>query len=379
MDLDDVAHMMSAVDAAARGDIEGAIEHESAGLVVEESLTIPRLRDLAAHDPAPAWAYSRWCVDQAMRWLLLQEDERTDAAVRLTLAATHADHVEGLLGDPTAFTEYGTLVVATDWVTSQLAVFEYGGLADFLDRRAEQPLLTRCDRVAEWVDAPMSVFSALEHVGPTLLLRDLLTGEDVSVLNTGALSERGPEALLMGRLVPISTAPGLLFESRPLEIDQDTAAAAVRQLREDPALGWLVALSDAREAGRLERGFSCHDRTLFTSDLTIIRGWDRNAELAPAQQELVRQGFSPAVANAIGVLGVALIAAEVAPDSVGAVTPHVVVALTVPGSFECALTECVEPGRAVAFERLADATYGVTADRCRELARACRDAVPHSA
>lgn len=252
-------------------------------------------------------------------------------------------------------------------------------LVDVLERRAERALVERCDRVGEWAEVRMGVFSHLEHVDSTLLLRDLVSGEDVSVLNLGALSGRDPDALLMGRLVPISMAPGLMFESRPIEVDEETAAAAVGHLHDDPVLGWFFALADAREAGRLERGFSCHDRTPFTSDLTLVcdRQDAHEETLAPALAALVSRGYSPDVANAVGVLGVALIAAEVAPHAAAAIAPQVVAALAalaVPGAFECAFAERIEPGHAAAFERLAEVTYGVASDRCRKLARAGRPA-----
>jgi len=371
---DDITRFAAAIDAAARGDVRATIEHELAGLVVEESLTVPRLEDLLLSDPAPAWAYSRWCVDQAMRWMLFHEDPRTDEAVRLTLACTHAEKLDTLVDDPLRLTEYGTLVAACDWVCHQLAVYELGGLRDFLDVKAEPGLVDRADQVRAWPASPMGVYEFMGIVGPTLVLRDVVDGAEVRVLNVGAMSDRSPDAYLVGRIVPVSVEPGLMFESRPVVVDLTTAQEVAARIDVDQPLGWLVALAAARDEGRLPIGFSCTEQTPFTSDLTIMAPQDRAEPVAPRMQDLIDRGHSAAVADAIGVLEVGLIAAEVNADSVGPVVPHVTAALQVPGAFEAAIDECTGPGTAQGWLLLAEAAPEHVRQRCLDLAARARAA-----
>jgi len=121
------------------------------GLIVEESLHRHRLREIAdLADDAPGWVYSRWCVDQAFEWMLMNKDPRADDVVRTVLAVAHLGHVEPLLDRPTELQEYGTIVAACDWLVQQLCVYANGGLQDFLDVRAEPGLLDRADRIREW-------------------------------------------------------------------------------------------------------------------------------------------------------------------------------------------------------------------------------------
>ena len=218
----------------------------------------------------------------------------------------------------------------------------------------------------------MGVYSYERTEGPALVLRDLVAGEEVRALNIGALSERDRDGVLMGRLVPITPVPGSMFESRPIEIDLETAMVAREMLREDPALGWLWALSDGREEGRLRRGFGWGESTFFTSDLTVPPAIGE-VEEAPRMKALLRLGHSPEVANAIGVLEVGLIAASVSPDAVTVVAPHVAVALAVPGAMAGARAECVASQWADAWSRLAAAVPDLPAAQCRELAERCRE------
>src|SRR4051794_40310346 len=98
---DDHAHARAEADAAARGDAMSAYEHHEAALQVEGSLKPYKLRELILlGDEAPAWAYSRWCRDQAYWWMFLEEDPRIDDAVRQTMVVAHVDEVEEVLDSP---------------------------------------------------------------------------------------------------------------------------------------------------------------------------------------------------------------------------------------------------------------------------------------
>jgi len=270
-DEDHVA-MQASMVAAARGDALTAWEQTMSGLVVEEALCHHQLRELALlGEDAPAWMFSRWAVDQAYRWMLLEQDPRTDLAVLETLGAGHWDHVQAIKHDPLELKEYGTLVAASDWMCQQLATYEVGGLADFLDVRAEQGLLDKCDRIRDWAASPMGVFLLDRCDAGVLRVRDVVRDESVDVLNLGAGADRGLGAHVLGRLVPISVGPRRMFDLRPVSIDAETAEVAAGLIRSGDELGWIEAVGRGRDEGRLARGFSCGGATLYSSDIVPER------------------------------------------------------------------------------------------------------------
>jgi hypothetical protein len=263
---EDIWHFTRAADAAAMADARLAWEHETAGLYVVESPYRHQLREIAdLGDRAPGWLYSRWCAAQAYRWMLMERDPRTDAAVRETMAVSHWEFL-GDLADVSEFREYGTRIAAGDWICEELCVHEFRGLADFLDVRATDVLLDRCDQVREWVGAPMSGYLLDQAGGDRLIATDLRTDLRLEVLNIGAMRGRAPGAAVLGRVVPIGTGPGAMFASRPVEVDRLTADLAARLTTPEDPTGWLDAIMDGRSSGRLAPYFSCIGGTLFSSD-----------------------------------------------------------------------------------------------------------------
>lgn len=74
---------------------------------------------------------------------------------------------------------------------------------------------------------------------------------------------------LIGRLVPITSAPGQMFAARPTSLDRRTAQMVAEKVRSAEPLAWLDALSDALANGMQQEGFHRTASTLFTSDLPI--------------------------------------------------------------------------------------------------------------
>lgn len=371
---DDHAAMLAEMEAAARGDARSAWEHHMSGLILEESLHRHRLRQIVdLGDDAPGWVYSRWCVDQAYRWMLVTEDPRTDDMVRVVLAATHLDHVEGLFEDETAFTEYGTLVAATDWLAEQLCVYTAGGLRDFLDLRAEPSLLARADRVEEWADAPLGVFELQERRDAVLVLRDLVHDRVVEVLNIGGFDDQ-PTDTVLGRVVPTSAPPYRMFDLRPVPLDRRTAYDVAEAMQEGGGLAWLDAVSLAREEGRLDRGFSCRGQTLIATDLVLEPLPDRpdGSETPGRLRELMDDGLDEYVANGVMVAEVALIAATVADAAPATLTAHLGSVLIDSRIFAAALRHCSSPEWEEAWRRLAAAATSPVRERCLEIADRCR-------
>lgn len=371
----DLEEIRAETDAEARGDARAAWEHHMAGLVVEESLRRHQLRELAdLGAAAPGWMFSRWCLDQAYRWMLFTEDPRADEMVRLVLAATHADHLDTVVGDPGALKEYGTLVAASDWLVQQLCVYSAGGLRDFLDLRAQPELLARADRISEWAAAPMRVHRLEEMRGSVLVVRDLVDDESRELLNLGAFNEGYLGDHVLGRLVPISAPPHLMFDSRPVSLDAPTANHAAAAIRRGGDADWLDALMVARDEGRLERGFSCRQTTLYSTDLVAdpAAAEDARVERPGRMLELLEAGLDEHVANGVMVAEVALIAAVIDGGSVGAVGPHLSAVLVDSRILAAVRTHCTAPDREAAWRTLAASTTSPVSDRCLALAEHCR-------
>jgi hypothetical protein len=361
------------MEAAARGDARAALQHHLSGLIVEESIHPHRLREIVdLAEDAPGWVYSRWCVDQAYRWMLMNKDPRTDDMIRIVLAVAHLDHVEPLLEKPTEFTEYGTLVAACDWLVEQLCVYTAGGLRDFLEVRADPALLARADRIEEWVDATWGVYRLQELRGSVVVVRDLVHETDLELLNTGAFVDQSD--VVLGRVVPISDAPFLMFDSRPVPLDEEIARQAAIGMRGSGPLAVLDAISRAREEHRLERGFSCHGITLYSNDIVPEPRQETAArrEVPGRLRELLALGLDEYVANGVMVAEVALITAKVSGERT-VVGPHLMAVLTSSRIFAAVSEHCVEVRHESAWRSLAAVTASPTRERCERLAELCRD------
>ena len=372
---DDHAHMRAEADAAARGDARTAYEHHEAGLQVEGSIVPYKLRELVVlGDEAPGWVYARWCLDQAFRWMLLEEDPRTDDAVRQTMVVAHWAQVQEVVDHSERLLELGNRIAGADWICQQLAVYDYNGLRDFLDVKAEPALIDRADRVRDWADAVMCGYVLEEVRGSSLVVRDLSLGSRVDVLNIGAHTDGRLRTPVIGRLVPISVGPGLMFESRPVSVDQETAEEVARATFDDEASSWIPAVGNGRHEDRLPYAFSCRDHTLYASDIVPLERLDDSAlsDLPPPgrEVELLEAGLDEYQANGVMVAEVALQTVELlGAEAAGAVGPHVSAVLLEPRIFEAVRRHCTSSDHAQVWQILAECTTEPTRSRCDELAR----------
>jgi hypothetical protein len=371
--------MRAEIDAGARGDALAALNFHEAGLQVEGSLRRYQLRELVIlGDDAPPWAYSRWCLDVAYHWMLLEQDPRVDDAVRQLMLCTHVDAAMATLDDPVAFAELGTRIAAGDRLCQQLALYEYGGLWDFLDVKAESGLIDRCDQILAWSEQPMNGYVIKDARGPLLHAVDLRTGGEVDVLNIGALTDLDRGAPVIGRLGPISSDPGLMFQGRPIAVDLTTAQGVAESSGpQDDWPRWVPAVADGAHDGRLPHAFSCDRPTLYCSDIAAIdEGVDSDDLDAPGRlTELRATGLDDIVANGVMVAEVALIAVEVSgPDAVSAVGPHLASVIVEPRVLEALRVHCTGPEHEHHWDILAAGTVEPVRSRCTELARMCREA-----
>ncbi len=374
-DTDTVECLRRGLEAGARGDAEDALKHELSGAYILQNPCRFMLHDLIEQGAdAPPWAYSRWCADLAYRSMLMAEDPRADEAVRFVMATLHTYAVQRVADDPIDFRVLGASVAASDHVAQDIALYALGGLRDYLEHRAGPGLLMRCDRIREWVDSDIGAYELVQITGCRLVLRSFADGGQVEALNIGAASQAGDEAFV-GRLVPITAEPGLMFATRPMTVDRVTAQAVAASRGNDDPLAWVWALSDAVGSGRATEGFHHTETTLYTSDLPLPDlVFDRNGVLQTEESEAGRivelraKGYPFLVANAVGVLEVGLIAAQVSDRSAAVVAPHVAAALATPGAYAAAARECVGPGTARAWRILAAAAPDHVADRLNALA-----------
>ncbi|GAB3253982.1 hypothetical protein [Nocardioides dilutus] len=378
---DDVELLRAEIDAGARGDALAAYNFQQSGLQVEGGRYPFMLRELVVlGEEAPPWMYSRWCLDLAYRWMLVEHDTRVDDAVKQLMLMAHWDLAEPLLDDPVAFAELGTRIAAGDRLCEELALHEYGGIYDYIDIKAENGLLDRCDHVVEWAFAELGGYVIKDAVGPLLRVVDLADNGEIEVLNIGALADRERDEPVIGRLGPISSGPGLMFQKRPISVDLETAQGVANSdgPQDDWPL-WVPAVTNGCHQGRLPSGFSVVNHTLYSSDILPMDPElaDHLDEHEPPGRlvELRAAGLDDFVANGVMLAEFALIAVEVSgADAVSAVGPHLATVLVEPRVVEALRLHCVAPEHEHHWDILAAGSIEPVRSRCTELARLCREA-----
>lgn len=377
----DLAAVTNSFESGKKGDLADCLRHELSGRYILESPHRFMLQDLLDQgENAAAWAYSRWCLDLAAQSMLLTNDPRFDRAVEFVTLAMYPATADELIEfqDVESFRMLAAQVAASDPIVRDLALFESGGLRDFIENTAQPGLLDRTDNIGRWVASAVSAYKFKDFRGCRLVLQDLVRGEEIEVLNLGAMSETVDECLV-GRVVPISTEPGWMFATRPLAVDEHTARGVVTAGRIGGPLGWCTVLGIAVEDGRLSEGFHC-GFTPFTSDLLlpelVVDDEGSSTEAGfqlPGQAayltELAARGHSADVANALAVLELCLTAAGISDHAAAVSAPHVTAALQTRGAFEAAREECTRPDAADAWWILAAVVPEHLAERCRVLAR----------
>lgn len=378
---EDVALLRSEIDAGARGDALAAFNHHRAGPQVEGGMYPFMLRELVVlGDEAPPWMYSRWCLDLAYRWMMTEDDPRVDDAVRQLMLTSHLEIVEPFLDEPRALGELATRIAAGDRLCEELALQEYGGIYDFLDVKAEDGLLDRCDHIDEWAVAELGGYVIKDAVGPVLRVVDVADDREIEVLNIGALTDRDRDEPVIGRLGPISSAPGLMFQKRPISVDLETArGVATSAGPQDDWPLWVPAVTDGCQQKRLPVGFSFIGHTVYSSDILPLdpECLDRLDELEPPRRlvELRAAGLDDFVANGVMVAEVALVAVEVSgAEAVSAVGPHLATVMVEPRVLEALRVHCTAPQHEHHWDILAAGSVEPVRSRCTELARLCREA-----
>ena len=374
-----------AVDAEARGDAKAALEAYDHTPHAADAWAAQLTYLARAGDDAPEWLVARWVRAQAVRWMLLNEDPRIESAV-LEVLPTH-DLPEAFTGE--WLREYGSLVAANDRLCHGLALHPDGGFEDFLDLRAGDELLGRAGRVREWPNQPLGVYEYLDVQRDVLTVRDLMTGRGRKVLHLGAMAGVGRGARVLGRLVPVETAPGLMFEHRPIEIDAYTARRLVEALDVDGYV--LDHLYEAAKEGRIPWRPGTRVVTQLWSDALLVdrceeragpnAGWAGSGS-APAElpdtagivRVWIEAGMPEEVAWALATCRLALAVADTMPAGLPVAATQAAIGLAAPAVLDAAWEHLTAPEHAAAWRAFAECVQEPLRSQCRALAaHAARD------
>ncbi len=332
-------HVRAWLTAEAGGDPAASLRHHARVPALAGSLHRVHLATLAElGDDAPGWMYSRWATAQALRpWPL---DDR---------------------GGGRDLELYAGTLLQRDWVVRQLRVYDDGGLLDFLATRADDALVARCDRVEEWTRAPMGGYRLdSEHRG-RLQVTELDGDQQLDLLDLGLLGRHEPGTCAIGRLVPISMPPGLMFESAPLVVDTDTALAVAREPRRGR---WFDRIAEAQRRGRLPARYALVEDAALVSDLPQQVWLALLPEPRPS-----RAGASATVTDlALAVIATVLDHAEQLGTEIEVARHAVAAVLLEPGIQDLVQEHYAVPARARAWRTLADVVPEPAQGRCRKYA-----------
>ena len=216
------------------------------------------------------WMWARWAAYQCTRAEEPEHEtgQRTRAAAQYTLEMFYVDRLEQAQRAGEDWMQVAAGMLGQCWLYHQLATFELGGLASFLDELATGELLQESTLARSWVGAPMGGYRLRTDDDGGLVVRDLATGDDVQLLDLGAglaaaTVPAAPEAgaWVIGRLVPSGTEPALMFDSRPIAVDEPTA----REVALSADAGWVSVVERALHDGRIDlEAFESEDREVVT-------------------------------------------------------------------------------------------------------------------
>lgn len=285
------AFVASAAAAERAGDAATALEYHQGIPMFRRSRHRVLLTQLAglAEEMTP-WVWARWAAYQYTR----AEEPGTalGVVVRMALGYAvqmfHADAMEEAYaggGDP--INVYAQ-VAGDDWAFHQVCTYELGGLSYFLAELATGRLADECALARSWADAWMGGYRLEGGTPGRLVVRDLGTDQPLEVLDLGARRHADADGWLIGRLVPSGTTPALMFDTRPLAVDEQTARAVAHPDRRG---AWLRALDEAVREGRVDAGLLLsEDRELVTdvASLDLMERGTPRGDLAGALERLGR-------------------------------------------------------------------------------------------
>ena len=281
----------SSLAAERSGDAEGALGFHRGVPMFRGCAHQFQLTQLAGlRDEMTPWLWARWAAYQCTRNndLDTEAGRRQCAALRLVTEIFYADRLDAAYHHGDDPVQLSAIVMGEDWAFHQLCTHDLGGLAGFLDlvtgRLADESSLART-----WAGRPMGGYRLESTHATGLWVRDLRTDDPIELLDLGARVHAEDDGWLIGRLVPSGTSPSLMFDTRPLPVDEQTA----REVAGCEAPGeWVPALHAAFLDGRVERSLLMSpDRDLPTDvpSLQVLEAGTRPPDLDRTLQQL-REG-----------------------------------------------------------------------------------------
>jgi hypothetical protein len=214
------------------GDVDEALMYHSSIPMFRRSRHRAMLQQLAAaRGDLTSWVAARWIVYQALRC----EDpgsctgRRLLGALRDGVETFHLDLLEAAYVEGSDPVRPTAEVMGESWAHHQLAAYDYGVLAAFLDEFVGGELVEGAALARSWLGARMGGYRLEGPTSPgSLTVRDLADDRTIEVLDLGAACTVGPAGTVIGRLVPSGTAPALLFDTAPMPVDERIATDVAR-------------------------------------------------------------------------------------------------------------------------------------------------------
>lgn len=169
-----------------------------------------------------------------------------------------------------------------------------------------------------------------------------------------------------------------MFEHRPISLDATTAGRVVDELVDGSFEGLMQIFADAAAAGRMPDRPGTRVGTYLWSDLLVVDEEYEAAmaedgvgtEPAPRIRELMDEGLSRPVAEALGTCELALSVADTgSAASLAVLASHAGYNLTATEVLAAARTHCTPPGSAPGWRAIAACLQEPQRSACLDLAR----------
>ncbi len=171
------------------------------------------------------WMWARWAAYQCTRaeGARHRSGQILREALEYTMQMFYPDRLEDAYLEGADPVPLLAQVSGEGWLFHQLCTFEMGGLPEFLDTLAADRLAQEAALAWSWVGALMGGYRLGQTEAGSLRVHDLRAGHEVALLDLGAAVHADADGWLLGRLVPSGTTPALMFDTRPIAIDEQTA------------------------------------------------------------------------------------------------------------------------------------------------------------
>ena len=265
MSEQDLVHLHESCAAEAAGDAVRALAHHEAIRPFPDNSHRVMLRQLVElGDAVPSWGHARWILEQTTRWITADSIVRHRLGREGAIRAAHAVDLDPRRPYGFRLEEFCGLMLGHDWIYRQLVVFEFDGLRDFLELGAGSGLVASAGPVHAWAGSAMGGFRFEADGGGRARFIDLSTETGIEVLDLGCAGQLRVGDCAIGRVVPIDTEPGLMFESLPLPVGAGLAA----RVAADPGC-WLMELTSAYRTGRCPPLYSWREQHPLLTDVPV--------------------------------------------------------------------------------------------------------------